>query len=82
MLKIHDGRDKNEIRLCDLEWGKFFIWNDLVFRKIELTEHVDGLIDEEDNLAMLMTTGELKTIDKSNWVEPLPDRQIYLEIED
>lgn len=76
MLKIHDGRDKNEIRLCDLEWGKFFIWNDLVFRKIELTEHVD------DDVAMLMTTGELKIINKNNWVEPIPDKQIYLEIED
>lgn len=81
MLKIHDGRDRNEIRLCDLEWGKFFIWNDLVFRKIELTEHIGG-ISEDEHLAMLMTTGELVAIDKSNWVEPIPDRQIYLEIED
>lgn len=81
MLKIHDGRDKNEIRLCDLEWGKFFIWNDLVFRKIELTGHISG-ISEDEHLVMLMTTGEITRISRENWVEPIPDRQIYLEIED
>ena len=81
MLKVHDGRDKNEIRLCDLEDGKFFIWNDCIFRRTNL----DGLHitdDDEKVFAMLMTTGEITKISRENWVEPIPDRQIYLEIED
>lgn len=85
MLKIHDGRKTNEIRLYELECGKFFVWKDLVFRRINFTKLSEGIVtsnDEDGIMAMLMTTGEITYIDRNEWIEPIPDRQIYLEIED
>lgn len=82
MLKVNDGRTTNERRLSSLECGDFFVWNDLLFRLI-------GYIGEEwanthdDNYAvMLMTTGEITDIERDAWVEPIPDKQMHLTIED
>lgn len=85
MLKVHDGRKTNEIRLHEVEQGGFFIWETYVCRRINEMGSFDGTLalDDPDDLPiMLMTTGELYALSRDRWVEPIPDKQMYLEIED
>lgn len=82
MLKVNDDRTTYERRLKDLDDGEFFVWNDLVMRVVGWLGN-DWSNEHEDEIAvMVMTTGELMGIDRNAWVEPIPDRQIHLTIED
>lgn len=85
MLNIRDGRKTDEKMLYDIEGGKFFMWEDCICRRVNITKLFEGAIvpdDDEDIVAMLMATGELFTIRRNSWVIPIPDKQIYLQIED
>ena len=82
MLKVNDGRTKNERRLSNLETGDFFVWNDLVFRLIGWINEEWANKYDDAYAAMLMSTGEITQLDRDTWVEPISDKQMHLTIED
>lgn len=82
MLKVNDRRTTNERRLESLETGDFFVWNDFVFRLIGWINEEWANKYDDAYAAMLMTTGEITQLHRDTWVEPIPDKQIHLTIED
>lgn len=82
MLNVNDGRTTNERRLSSLDDGEFFVWNDLLFRLIGYIGEEWANTHDDAYAVMLMTTGEITDIDRDAWVEPIPDKQIHLTIED
>lgn len=83
MIKINDIRDDDAKQLKDIELGGFFYYDDVLYRRI-FTE-VDFRCNELDVnalFAMVIATGELVTIDRLTWVEPIADKQVFLEISD
>lgn len=80
MLRIHDGRNKNERMLKDIEVGSFFYKSDCLCRRVnfDIDLHYDG----DEILIVEMPSGKLNGLPLDTWVEPIPDNKIWLEIED
>lgn len=79
MLKIHDGRDNNECRLEEIWIDGFFIYKDVVCRRIDCS-HVE--LRGEGIPYIEMPSAVVGLFPRDIWVEPIPEKQIYLEIED
>ena len=83
MLLINDDRTNNEVFLFNLEADDFFIWNDLVFRRVKYMGDIEvrknkEVLDDEI-VVMLMRTGELTTIRRDAMVEPITCELMIME---
>ncbi len=83
MLTINDDRVNNERFLFNLEPDAFFIWNDLVFRRVKYMGDIEVRKNKEvltdDIVVMLMRTGELTTIRRDAMVEPIECELMIME---
>lgn len=84
MLKINDTRDTGEKRLCYIEHGGFFEFDDVLCRRVymEVGGGISLNTDDDDLAVMEMYTGKLTALDRNTYVTPIADKQIWLEIED
>lgn len=82
MLNVNDDRTINERRLSSLDDGEFFVWNDIVCRLIGYINNEWANKYNDAYAVMLMPTGEITDLDRDAWVEPIPDKQLHLTIED
>lgn len=83
MLLINDDRTSKEVFLFNLEADDFFIWNDLVFRRVKYMGDIEvrknkEVLDDEI-VVMLMRTGELTTIRRDAMVEPISCELMIME---
>ena len=83
MLLINDDRVNKEVFLFNLEADDFFIWNDLVFRRVKYMGDIEvrknkEVLDDEI-VVMLMRTGELTTIRRDAMVEPITCELMIME---
>ena len=83
MLLINDDRTNKEVFLFNLETDAFFIWNDLVFRRVKYMGDIEvrknkEVLDDEI-VVMLMRTGELTTIRRDAMVEPITCELMIME---
>lgn len=83
MLLINDDRTSKEVFLFNLEADDFFIWNDLVFRRVKYMGDIEvrknkEVLDDEI-VVMLMRTGELTTIRRDAMVEPITCELMIME---
>ena len=83
MLLINDDRTSKEVFLFNLEADDFFIWNDLVFRRVKYMGDIEvrknkEVLDDEI-VVMLMRTGELTTIRRDAMVEPVTCELMIME---
>ncbi len=83
MLLINDDRTNKEVFLFNLEADDFFIWNDLVFRRVKYMGDIEvrknkEVLDDEI-VVMLMRTGELTTIRRDAMVEPITCELMIME---
>lgn len=83
MIKIQDIRSDNSKQLKDIEPNGFFYEDDVLYRRIytDLDMRCKELGDDEI-LVMGMATGKVVGADRLTWVEPIADRQVFLEISD
>ena len=83
MLLINDDRTNKEVFLFNLETDAFFIWNDLVFRRVKYMGDIEVRKDKEvlddEIVVMLMRTGELTTIRRDAMVEPITCELMIME---
>lgn len=83
MLLINDDRTSKEVFLFNLEPDAFFIWNDLVFRRVKYMGDIEVRKDKEvlddEIVVMLMRTGELTTIRRDAMVEPITCELMIME---
>lgn len=83
MLLINDDRTNKEVFLFNLEADDFFIWNDLVFRRVKYMGGIEVRKNKEvlddDIVVMLMRTGELTTIRRNAMVEPITCELMIME---
>lgn len=83
MLLINDDRVNKEVFLFNLEHDAFFIWNDLVFRRVKYMGDIEVRKNKEvltdDIVVMLMRTGELTTIRRDAMVEPITCELMIME---
>lgn len=83
MLIIEDDRTNKEVFLFNLEPDAFFIWNDLVFRRVKYMGDIEVRKNKEvltdDIVVMLMRTGELTTIRRDAMVEPIECELMIME---
>lgn len=83
MLTINDDRVNNERFLFNLEPDAFFIWNDLVFRRVQYMGDIEVRKNKEvltdDIVVMLMRTGELTTIRRDAMVEAIECELMIME---
>lgn len=84
MINVFDNRTTNECRLHELEPNKFFMINNILYRRCWWeTETFEKITHEEDCLVCVrIDDGELVVLRFDAWVEPVPDRQIEFRIED
>ena len=84
MLKINDIRSDNSKQLKDIELDGFFYYKDILCRRVHTAGGAAISVlttnGEDDIAAMLMTTGEVIGIDRYSWVEPIRDKQIFVEV--
>lgn len=83
MLLINDDRTSKEVFLFNLEADDFFIWNDLVFRRVKYMGDIEVRKNKEvldyEIVVMLMRTGELTTIRRDAMVEPITCELMIME---
>lgn len=83
MLTINDDRVNNKRFLFNLEPDAFFIWNELVFRRVQYMGDIEVRKNKEvltdDIVVMLMRTGELTTIRRDAMVEPITCELMIME---
>lgn len=84
MIKVHDNRTSNEVILDKVEPGKFFMINDILYRKCWYgPETFDCFAYEPDTVVcMSVESGELVLWRYGQIVTPIRDRQIELIVED
>ena len=70
MLTITDERDDNEIRLHEVEVSGLFIWNEILFRRLDLTSGITISYDGDNIPVVLQRTGAVTLIDRNAWVIP------------
>lgn len=81
-MKITDCRKNDEIRLSDVEFGNFFFYKDILYRK------VDGLLEcikfKDSNLLSVweVSKGRIDCLDRNTFVLPIRNDQIELIIND
>ena len=83
MIKINDIREDNTQKLHKIELGGYFFFDDMLCRRIytDLDMRCAELGDDEI-LVMGMATGKVVGADRLTWVQPISDRQVFLEISD
>lgn len=83
MLLINDDRTSKEVFLFNLEADDFFIWNDLVFRRVKYMGDIEVRknkeVPDDEIVVMLMRTGELTTIRRDAMVEPITCELMIME---
>ena len=83
MLLINDDRTNKEVFLFNLEPDAFFIWNDLVLRRVKYMGDIEVRKNKEvldyEIVVMLMRTGELTTIRRDEMVEPITCELMIME---
>ena len=83
MLLINDDRTNKEVFLFNLETDAFFIWNDLVLRRVKYMGDIEVRKNKEvldyEIVVMLMRTGELTTIRRDAMVEPITCELMIME---
>ena len=84
MIKISDIRSDNTKMLKDIEPNGFFYYDDILCRRLTYATEVIKLHTEwsDSILVVEMATGDIKLISRETWVEPITDRQVFLEISD
>lgn len=83
MIKISDERADNTKQLKDIETNGFFFYDDVLCRRVETDLDVRVIeLGTDEILVYEVATGELTTLSRKNWVEPIADRQIFLTIDD
>ena len=84
MINIQDNRKTNERKLKTVEVGKFFMFCDILFRRLWWTMSTFDKIEWPDEyiVCMNMNTGEVLTINGEAYVEPISDGQVELIVED
>mgnify|MGYP007101875485 CR=1 FL=1 len=79
LTKVIDDRETNEKQLYELEPGEFFMMDDLLMRRADIsdnnitiyTRNKSGDMDTELIHCIVQTTGELTGINRLAWVEPV-----------
>lgn len=84
MIKIFDNRTVNERRLHELEPNKFFMINNILYRRCwwDVNSFNKITYEEECLVCTRIDDGELVVLRADQWVEPVLDRQIEFRIED
>ena len=83
MIKINDIRSDNTQKLHKIDLGGYFFFDDMFCRRIYTDLDIRIPNAEEDGLAVIVVaTGELIFLNREAWVEPISDRQVFLEIGD
>lgn len=84
MINVHDNRKTSERKLKTVEVGKFFMYYDILFRRLWWSLSTFDKIEWPDEyiVCMNMNTGEVLTINGEAYVEPITDSQIELIVED
>lgn len=84
MIKVHDNRIENEVKLHKVGAGEFFVADGELYRRCWWDINTfNKIIYEEDSLVCVrMTDGELVGLRYDQWVQPIADRQIELSVED
>ncbi len=83
MLNINDDRASKEKFLFNLEADDFFIWDGIVFRRVQYMGDMEVRKNKEvvtdEIVVMLMRTGELTTIRRDALVEPVTCEMMITE---
>ena len=86
MIKVNDIRSDNEKKLKDIEPNGFFFYDDVLCRRITHCSEITMSWTLEsgcDKIPVVeVAVGKIILIDRNNWVEPIADRQVFLEISD
>ena len=84
MIKISDIRSDNTKMLKDIEPNGFFYFDDILYRRLTYSPELIKVHTEwsDSILAAEMATGDIILISRETWVEPIADRQVFLEISD
>ncbi len=84
MIKVHDNRKTNERKLKEVEVGKFFVYYDILFRRLWWSLSTFDKIEWPDEyiVCMNINTGEVLTINGESYVEPIFDSQVQIMVED
>lgn len=84
MINVHDNRKTSERKLKTVEVGKFFMYYDILFRRLWWTMSTFDKIEWPDEyiVCMNMNTGEVLTINGESYVEPISDGQVQIMVED
>jgi len=80
MIKVHDNRRTNDIKLLYIDINGFFLYDEVLCRRLATSN--DFKIVVEGVPYMEMPSGKVDLMDKDTWVTPIRDEQIDLCIED
>lgn len=84
MIKINDIRSDNTKQLKDIEYGGYFYYDDVLYRRLSFAPEIIRIPSEfSDELVIVeVATGDIKLLNRLTWVEPISDKQVFLEISD
>lgn len=81
MIKVKDNRSTNEMKLDKIAAGRYFMFNDVLLRRVVL---YDGYsIGADDGIPVIeITRGVVTSMRRDAWVIPIRDEQIDVSVED
>ena len=84
MIKINDIREDNTKKLHKIELGGYFFFDDMLCRRTytDLDIKIHNATEEDGLPVIVVATGEIIVLNREAWVEPISDRQVFLEISD
>ena len=84
MINVFDNRTTPERRLGEIEAGKFFMINGILYRRCwwDINSFNKITYEEDCLVCTRIDDGELVVLRHDHWVEPVADKQIELRLED
>lgn len=86
MLKITDCRKSCDMKLKDIYFGKFFFYDDRIYRRIDVSDNIKNFsctfIDDDFLPVWDVEYGMITGLHRDTYVEPIRNEQIELIIDD
>lgn len=75
-MQIDDEREDIEVRLLNIEINGFFIWNEIVFRRVEVAPEIKLVYSSNTIPVIMQRDGRMLLLENDTWVVPCECRLV------